>query len=79
MITAAGPNNSTPGNVFNQTPSSGVLAQGSTVTIYVASTPTTPTTPPATPTPTPTAFLAEHRHRPVPRPTAGAASRTPSP
>jgi eukaryotic-like serine/threonine-protein kinase len=58
VITAAGPANSTPGNVFQQTPSSGSLPQGSTVTIYVASTPTptpTPTTPTPTPTPTPSA------------------------
>jgi serine/threonine-protein kinase len=79
VITAAGPANSTPGNVFQQTPSSGTLPQGSTVTIYVASTPTpTPTattpaptqsatTPPPTPTPSGTA------------PTTGANSRTPSP
>ena len=79
VITAAGPANSTPGNVFQQTPSSGTLPQGSTVTIYVASTPTpTPTattpaptqsatTPPPTPTPSSTA------------PTTGANSRTPRP
>ncbi|HEY8045759.1 MAG TPA: PASTA domain-containing protein, partial [Streptosporangiaceae bacterium] len=79
VITVAGPAGSTPGNVFQQTPSSGTLPQGSTVTIYVASTPTptqsatTPaptqsaTTPPPTPTPTATA------------PTTGANSRTPSP
>ena len=40
VITAAGPAGATPGNVFNQNPSSGTLPQGSTVTIYVASTPT---------------------------------------
>jgi eukaryotic-like serine/threonine-protein kinase len=78
VITAAGPNTSTPGNVFNQTPSSGVLAQGSTVTIYVASTPTTPTTPPATPTPTATASSPTPTPA-SPTPTAGAASRTPRP
>ena len=78
VITAAGPNNSTPGNVFSQTPSSGVLAQGSTVTIYVASTPTTPTTPPATPTPTATASSPAPTPS-SPTPTAGAASRTPRP
>ena len=78
VITAAGPNNSTPGNVFNQTPSSGILAQGSTVTIYVASTPTAPTTPPATPTPTATASSPTPTPS-SPTPTAGAASRTPRP
>ena len=79
VITVAGPAGSAPGNVFQQTPASGTLPQGSTVTIYVASTPTptqsatTPaptqsaTTPPPTPTPTATA------------PTTGANSRTPSP
>jgi serine/threonine-protein kinase len=57
VITAAGPASATPGNVFNQNPSSGTLPQGSTVTIYVASTPTptlTPTTAPPTPTPSAT-------------------------
>jgi beta-lactam-binding protein with PASTA domain/tRNA A-37 threonylcarbamoyl transferase component Bud32 len=57
VITAAGPANSTPGNVFQQTPSSGTLPQGSTVTIYVASTPT-PTPSATTPTPTPTGTTA---------------------
>ena len=74
-VVTAGPANSTPGNVFQQNPASGTLAAGSTVTIYVASTPaptptaTTPTPTPSatTPTPTPTSTA----------PTAGAASRTP--
>jgi serine/threonine-protein kinase len=75
VITAAGPGGATPGNVFSQTPSSGTLPQGSTVTIYVASTPTptpsatTPTPTPSATTPTPTASATT--------PTAGAASRTP--
>ena len=72
VITAAGPSGSTPGNVFQQTPSSGTLPQGSTVTIYVASTPTpTPTTPaPTTPAPTPSATT------PTPTPTGTATSAT---
>jgi serine/threonine-protein kinase len=50
--TVAGPQNSTPGNVFNQTPSGGTLPHGGTVTIYVASQPT-PSPTPSTPSPTP--------------------------
>ena len=75
-IVTAGPADSTPGNVFQQTPANGTLAAGSTVTIYVASTPaptpsaTTPTPTPSATTPTPTPSGAT--------PTAGAASRTPS-
>jgi len=46
--TVAGPGGSTPGDVFSQTPSSGVLPSGGTVTIYVAAQPP-PTTPPTTP------------------------------
>jgi eukaryotic-like serine/threonine-protein kinase len=75
-IVTAGPASSTPGNVFQQTPASGTLPAGSTVTIYVASTPaptpsaTTPTPTPSATTPTPTPSSAT--------PTAGAASRTPS-
>jgi serine/threonine-protein kinase len=56
--TVAGPANATAGTVFQQQPTGGPLAQGSTVTIFVAAsvTPTTPaTTPAATPTPTATA------------------------
>ena len=69
VITAAGPANSTPGNVFQQTPSSGTLPQGSTVTIYVASTPTpTPTATTPTPTPTPSATT------PTPTPTGTTAT-----
>jgi serine/threonine-protein kinase len=53
-----GPAGSTPGDVFSQTPSSGTLPKGGTVTIYVAQqptpTPSTPTPTPSTPTPTPT-------------------------
>jgi serine/threonine-protein kinase len=80
VITTAGPSSATPGNVFQQTPSSGVLPQGSTVTIYVASTPTptqSATTPPPTPTPSATT--------PTPTPTgtatlgATSSSRTPRP
>jgi serine/threonine-protein kinase len=80
VITTAGPATATPGNVFQQTPSSGILPQGSTVTIYVASTPTptqTATTPPPSPTPTATT--------PSPTPTgtatlgATSSSRTPRP
>jgi serine/threonine-protein kinase len=58
--TVAGPAGSTPGTVFQQTPSGGTLPKGGTVTIYVAQQPTpspTPTTPsptPTTPAPTPT-------------------------
>jgi eukaryotic-like serine/threonine-protein kinase len=52
--TVAGPTYSTPGNVFDQTPSSGTLPSGGTVTIYVASQPTpTPTPTQSTPSPTP--------------------------
>ncbi len=69
VITAAGPANSTPGNVFQQTPSSGTLPQGSTVTIYVASTPT-PTPSATTPTPTPTPSATT----PTPTPTGTTAS-----
>ncbi|MCW2908411.1 MAG: serine/threonine protein kinase [Actinomycetia bacterium] len=80
IITTPGPASATPGNVFQQTPSSGILPQGSTVTIYVASTPTptqTATTPPPSPTPTATT--------PSPTPTgtatlgATSSSRTPRP
>ena len=49
-IVTAGPADSTPGNVFQQTPANGTLPAGSTVTIYVASTPT-PTPSATTPTP----------------------------
>jgi eukaryotic-like serine/threonine-protein kinase len=55
-----GPAGSTPGNVFSQTPDSGTIPTGSTVTIFVAAqatpspTPTTPS-PTATASPTPTA------------------------
>jgi eukaryotic-like serine/threonine-protein kinase len=56
--TVAGPASATPGNVFQQTPAANSsVAQGSTVTIYVAATPPTPTaspTPSPTPTPAPT-------------------------
>ncbi|HUY51747.1 MAG TPA: Stk1 family PASTA domain-containing Ser/Thr kinase [Streptosporangiaceae bacterium] len=54
----AGPAGATPGTVFNQSPSSGSLPAGSTVTIYVAATPaasptpSTSATPTASPTPT---------------------------
>jgi beta-lactam-binding protein with PASTA domain len=74
-IVTAGPADSTPGNVFQQTPASGTLPAGSTVTIYVASTPT-PTPSATTPTPTPSATTPT----PTPSattPAAGAASRTP--
>jgi eukaryotic-like serine/threonine-protein kinase len=47
-----GPSGSTPGNVFSQTPSSGTLPTGATVTIFVASTPTPSPTATASPTPT---------------------------
>ena len=48
--TVAGPQGATPGNVFQQTPNAGTtLAQGSTVTIFVAKAP-----PPPSPAPTPT-------------------------
>jgi serine/threonine-protein kinase len=76
-VVTAGPANSTPGNVFQQNPASGTLPAGSTVTIYVASTPT-PTPTATTPTPTPSATTPT----PTPTstaPTAGAASRTPRP
>ena len=54
VITVAGPADATPGNVFQQNPAAGSsLTSGSTVTIYVAATPT-PTQTPTTPTPTPT-------------------------
>jgi serine/threonine-protein kinase len=47
--TVQGPPGSTPGNVFQETPNAGTtLAQGSTVTIFVAQ------TPPPSPSPTPT-------------------------
>jgi len=51
--TVAGPAGSTPGDVFSQTPSSGMLPKGGTVTIYVAQQPT-PSPTPTTPSPTPT-------------------------
>ena len=69
VITAAGPAGSTPDNVFQQTPSSGTLPQGSTVTIYVASTPI-PTPSATTPTPTPSATT------PSPTPTGTAPTGT---
>ncbi len=53
----AGPAGSTPGDVFSQTPSSGTLPKGGTVTIYVAQQATTPpptTTPPSTTPPSTT-------------------------
>jgi hypothetical protein len=54
--TVPGPASATPGTVFQQQPSSGVLQQGSTVTIYVAAATSTPTpTASATATATPTA------------------------
>jgi serine/threonine-protein kinase len=74
-IITAGPADSTPGNVFQQNPATGTLPAGSTVTIYVASTPT-PTPSATTPTPTPSATTPS----PTPTstaPTTGAASRTP--
>jgi serine/threonine-protein kinase len=52
--TVQGPSGSTPGIVFSQNPSNGVLPAGGTVTIYVAATPT-PTTPPASPSSSPSA------------------------
>jgi serine/threonine-protein kinase len=63
---AAGPASATPGNVFQQQPSSGTLPKGSTVTIYVdtvsatssasaSATPSASGTPVVTPPPTPTA------------------------
>jgi len=52
--TVAGPAGSTPGDVFDQTPSSGTLPSGGTVTIYVASQPPpSPTPTQSTPSPTP--------------------------
>jgi serine/threonine-protein kinase len=55
--TVAGPASATPGDVFQQTPGGqSSAAQGSTVTIYIAAQPATPTpspTPSATPSPTP--------------------------
>ena len=74
-IVTAGPGDSTPGNVFQQNPANGTLPAGSTVTIYVASTPT-PTPSATTPTPTPSATTPT----PTPStstPAADAASRTP--
>ena len=56
-IVTAGPANSTPGNVFQQNPANGTLPAGSTVTIYVAS----------TPTPTPDRHHARRPPRPRPR------------
>jgi serine/threonine-protein kinase len=54
VLTVPGPADATPGNVFQQNPAAGsTLTPGSTVTIYVAATPT-PTQTPTTPTPTPT-------------------------
>jgi eukaryotic-like serine/threonine-protein kinase len=57
--TVQGPSGSTPGNVFEQNPSSGTVPTGSTVTIFVAAaapspTPTTPS-PTASASPSPTA------------------------
>jgi serine/threonine-protein kinase len=50
--TVAAPSSATPGDVFNQTPSGNSSApQGSTVTIYVAAQPASPT--PSAPSPTP--------------------------
>ena len=78
VITAAGPSSATPGNVFNQNPSSGTLPQGSTVTIYVASTPT-PTPSATTPTPTPTPTVTTPPPTPTATPpTTGTNSSTPS-
>ena len=78
VITAAGPSSATPGNVFNQNPSSGTLPQGSTVTIYVASTPT-PTPSATTPTPTPTPTVTTPPPTPTTTPpTTGTNTRTPS-
>jgi len=69
VITVAGPASATPGNVFQQNPAAGSsLASGSTVTIYVAATPT-PTQTPTTPTPTPT--------QTTPTPTVSASTPTP--
>jgi len=83
VITAAGPPNATPGSVFNQTPSSGTLPQGSTVTIYVASTPVpTPTPTATTPSPTQSATTPPPTATPTATGTAGAkatGSRTPRP
>jgi eukaryotic-like serine/threonine-protein kinase len=54
VVTAQGPPGSTPGNVFQQTPNAGTTAaQGSTVTIFVAQAPPSPTPAPTTPTPNP--------------------------
>jgi beta-lactam-binding protein with PASTA domain len=69
IISAAGPSSATPGNVFNQNPSSGTLPQGSLVTIYVASTPT-PTPSATTPTPTPTPTQSATIPPPTPSSTA---------
>ncbi len=55
VTTAPGPASATPGNVFQQQPSSGTLPKNSTVTIYVATaataSPTPSTSAPGTPTP----------------------------
>jgi serine/threonine-protein kinase len=54
VVSAQGPPGSTPGNVFQQTPNAGATAaQGSTVTIFVAQAPPSPTPAPTTPTPNP--------------------------
>jgi beta-lactam-binding protein with PASTA domain/tRNA A-37 threonylcarbamoyl transferase component Bud32 len=69
VITVAGPSDATPGNVFQQNPAAGsTLTSGSTVTIYVAATPT-PTQTPTSPTPTPTPS--------TPTPTVSASTPTP--
>jgi beta-lactam-binding protein with PASTA domain/tRNA A-37 threonylcarbamoyl transferase component Bud32 len=63
--TVQGPAGSTPGTVFSQSPSSGTLPRGATVTIYVAAqqttspspSPTQPSPSPTQPSPTPTSSL----------------------
>jgi eukaryotic-like serine/threonine-protein kinase len=79
-ITAAGPSSATPGNVFNQNPSSGTLPQGSLVTIYVASTPTpTPSATTPTPTPTPSATIPTPTPTPTDTTTSGGLGTTRTP
>jgi eukaryotic-like serine/threonine-protein kinase len=51
--TVQGPAGSTPGDVFNQTPSSGTLPAGSKVTIYVAAQQTSPPSPSPSPSVSP--------------------------
>jgi beta-lactam-binding protein with PASTA domain len=80
VITAAGPSSATPGNVFNQNPSSGTLPQGSLVTIYVASTPTpTPSATTPTPTPTPSATTPTPTPTPTDTTTSGVLGTTRTP